>query len=571
MNRILTQTRLVALIAGFFMICLLGCKKDSVVVSTTNAVNMTDYFKNNPESFSELSKILKLTGTASFLNAYGTYTIFAPTNDAIKNYLQAQGKAAVEDLSVDELKSLLKFHLLEDSIRTSKFTDGKLSDLTMYGQYLTTGAINVAGITKITVNRQANIVTPDIRVGNGIIHAIDHVLIPASQTVAQIVESNPKYSIFTEALKATGWYDALNILPANNTNEKQAWTTVIAESNQALLDSGIHSYAELKARFSNTGNPTLATDSLNLYVAYHVLSEAKYLADIIQSGAHTTLAPQQVLTAKLDGETVLINDDEYNGKHEPGFELIRAGSDLSATNGVVHDAATHFKIKLRLPYKVDFDVASVLGLPSSIYKKATYTYTKDESMGLANVKLSTATDKLIYRYGTGQSTSKTSYNMDVLIVPMGTSGKPEWVEFRTPMLITGRYKVWVGYYVQAESSSNGGTFCEIQTLMGHESSDERKPLSNARTLNFVTKRPGMAADVEEAIGWKTYMENTSGSQSSRMVGIIDIEQTGKYWIRFKAINGSQNTNNIDLIQFIPINMDQQYPKFKPDNTPIPRP
>ena len=156
---------------------------------------------------------------------------------------------------------------------------------------------------------------------------------------------------------------------------------------------------------------------------------------------------------------------------------------------------------------------------------------------------------------------------------MSASGgsRADWIDFKNPLLIRGKEKEWIGYYVQKESCSNGGTTTEVQTLIGQEGSEERVPLANSRTLSFITKRPGSAPDVEEALGWKIYMESTSGSQSSRMVGIADIPQTGRYWIRLKAINGSQKTNNVDLIQFIPINMDQQYPKFKIDGTEIPRP
>jgi hypothetical protein len=160
---------------------------------------------------------------------------------------------------------------------------------------------------------------PNVVTGNGIIHVIDNVLTPSAYTVAKLLEQSAEYSIFTEALKETGYYDSLN--SATNTDGTQRWITLIAETNQALSDSGIVSYAALKAKYCNTGNPKNAADSLHLYVAYHILPDVKYLADIVMASSHETKVPLEVITDKLiDGKKVLINDDEYNTLSGPVHE-----------------------------------------------------------------------------------------------------------------------------------------------------------------------------------------------------------------------------------------------------------
>lgn len=573
-------TKMLLGLCSVFM-CLLACQKDTLVRGTSNAVNMTQYFKNNPDNFSELSKILERSETASFLNAYGSYTMFAPNNAAIKAYLQEKGKSNVEDIDAAEWKSFIRLHLLEDSIPTSRFTDGKLFDLTMYGQYLTTSSENSGGITKIRVNRQANIVQPNISVGNGLIHSIDHILSPATLSVAQTIEADPQYSIFTQALKETGLYEKLNILPSANPEEKKKWLTVIPETDDVLKAAGFSNYAQLKQKFSNTGNPKLTTDSLHLFLDYHILYDAKYLADIITSSAHNTLAPLEVLTSKLSGQTVLMNDDTFNGIHEQGFSLVRDKSDITATNGVVHRASAHFAIKLRSPFRVDFDVCAFPELlkNTAVYKKASYEFSIAEAAAISDVKFSGPEKQLIYRYGSGQSTSNTSHNRDVLVVPLATGGaseRAEWVEFRTPLLIKGKYKVWVGYFTQQQS--NPTTTTEVQASIGLDGTTDRSILSNGRILSFIVKRPGINKTLngvsvidtvaEEAIGFKSYMAVTTGSQVAKLMGIADLAQTGRYWLRLKAINGTQTTNNIDIIQFIPINDDQQYWRYNVDGSKI---
>src|SRR5690606_29871196 len=139
----------------------------------------------------------------------------------------------------------------------------------MYGQYLITGVDFVNGVSSYTVNRQASIVQSNVRVGNGIIHIIDRMLTPAAKTIAQEIEANSDYSVFTQAMKETGYYDLLNKVDADTSKR---WMTVIAESNQALSDSGYASYAALKAKYSQTGNPANPNDSLHMYMAYHIMN-----------------------------------------------------------------------------------------------------------------------------------------------------------------------------------------------------------------------------------------------------------------------------------------------------------
>lgn len=580
MERKLTAKLSFMLIAAMLILGLWGCIKESIQHTTSDTVNITQYLGKYPDKFSMLSKVLVISETASFLKAYGSYTFFAPTNDAISAYLKTLGKGSVDDVSAGAWKDFVRFHILADSVPTSRFTDGKLPTLTMYGQYLITLATNTNGITQIVVNRQANITQANVSVGNGIIHVIDHVLMPTALTVAQTIAANPKYTIFTQALKETTLYDSLNFVPTSNPDTTRKFLTAIAETDDVFKAAGFSSYAALKAKYSNTGNPKTATDSLHLFMDYHILYGAKYLADIITATAHNTLAPNQVLTAKLSGTTVLINDDDFNGVHEQGQVLTRDFSDVTATNGVVDDAATHFGIKVRNPYAVYYDVQTMPAIAknTAVYQQTPiYTYSANETAAFPDIKFSAATSLFAY-CGITQTVSKTSHNKDVFRVPLGTGSDPLWVEFRTPLLIRGTYKVWLAYYAQQQGSAPA---TEAAASMGIDGSVDRLPLANARTVGFATKRPGLTKSVngtsvadpdgEEAIGFKTYMASTAGAQVARLMGVVNITQTGRYWFRLTAVNGDQQYNNIDMIQFIPVGMDQQYPKFNPDGSLIPRP
>lgn len=537
-----------------------SCRKVDIVQSTTQDVNIVGYLEKYPDSFSLFRQILERTGTAAFLNAYGSYTCFAPTNSGVKTYLSKIGASSVEAADLETLKGMVKLHLLEDTLYTNSFTDGKMPVITMYGQFLITSVSNVNGVSSYLINRQANIVKSNQRVGNGIIHVIDNVLMPATKTIAQQLEANSNYSIFVQAMKETGFYTLLNTV---STDPAKKWLTVFAESNKALADSGITSYAALKARYSKTSSPANTNDSLYLYVAYHITPGLKFLGDIISVPTHETLMPQEVVSIKLIDQDILLNQDEFNGVVEKGIKITRASSDVAATNGVWHDAAAHFIAKYRKPTALYWNVSSfaeIKKLPA-YYQKGNYDFKrnteaenpiKDHYWGWGPLA---STNTLSYLYSAASSITNYAVNSDVNMLPMGLPNRPVYWEMRTPPVIKGKYKVWICYRAQKQSSSSN-MLCQVEvngTLM-------------QRTMNFTENRPtGTDAELE-AIGWKRYVENTTNVFAARQVGVIEFKTTQQQIVRITPLNGTQNNNNLDMIQFIPIDQDQILPRFRPDGS-----
>lgn len=539
-----------------------GCKKIEIVESTTEDVNIVGYLDKNIDSFSLFRQILDRTGNASFLNAYGAYTCFAPTNSGVKTYLNRIGASSVDAADLNTLKDMVRLHLLNDTLYTGSFTDGKLPVITMYGQYLVTAVANNGGVSSYIVNRQALITRSNVRVGNGVIHVLDNVLLPATKTIAQQLAEKPEYSIFVEALNATGYYSVLNTV---NPDTTQRWLTVFAESNQALLDSGFANFNALRAKYSQTGNPLLANDSLNMYVAYHISRGIKFLGDIIIIPTHTTLLPQEVVSIKLIDQNVVLNQDIFNGVLETGITLDRLKSDNAASNGVWHDAKAHFMAKYRRPTALYWDVSSfeeIMKLPA-YYKRANYNFArpteadkpiKDHYWGWGPLA---GTNTLSYLYSSSSSITNYAYNNDVNMLPMGLPNRPVWWEMRTPPIIKGRYKVWVCYRAQKQSASSN-MLCQVEV----------NGVLMQRTMNFTENRPtGTDAELE-AIGWKRYTENTTNVFASRQVGTIDFATTQQQVIRITPLNGTQNNNNLDMIHFIPVSEDQILPRFRPDGTKI---
>lgn len=540
-----------------------ACKKIEINPYTTTDVNIVGYLEKYPDSFSLFKQILDRTNTSAFLNTYGAYTVFAPTNTGVKAWLTKIGAASVQAADINKLQDMVKFHLLVDTITTSVFKDGKLPVPTMLGQFLVTGVGIKDGASSYLINRQALISKSNVKVGNGIIHVIDNVLEPATLTIAQELEAKPEYSIFVQAMKETGFYTLLNTVDPDTTKR---WMTVIAESNKALADSGITSYAALKAKYSKTGNPTNANDSLHMYMAYHILSGVKFLGDIINTTAHQTLQPQEVVSVKLKNQDVILNEAEFNGAFEKGITLNRAGSDNAATNGVWHDAKAHFTVKYRKPTAVYWDVATfpeILKMPA-YYMKQNYTWVRqsESDQPLSEIYWGwgslASTNFMDYYYNSSSSNSITgrgAYNYDAIRMPMGLPSRPIWWELVTPPIIKGKYKVWI-CYIQRKQSSGSNQLCQV-SVNGNVL---------PRTMNFTETRPSGTDAELEAIGWKQYTEGTNSVLAGRYVGTYEFTSTQRHTIRFTPLAGTQNDNYLDMIHFIPADEPQNKRRFRGDGT-----
>jgi uncharacterized surface protein with fasciclin (FAS1) repeats len=550
----------IAALLGLIMVAGLGsCKKIKYVETTSTDLNIYSYIKANPTLYSSITNIVDKSGYAGFLNAYGSYTMFVPTNDAVTLYLKDISKT-LDALTELEAKDIVKFHLLEDTLATSTFKDGKLPTITMYGQFLVTGVVNNAGVSSILVNRQGTITQPNIKTGNGLIHQIDRVLKPASKTIAELITADPRFTIFRQALVATGYYDTINTINSTVPSLRK-WYTVLAETNQALLDSGFASYTALKNRYSNTGNPLNPLDSLNIYIKYHILPEAKYLADIVSASSHVTLAPLEVLASKLDDVKVLINELTFNGIFEKGVELERSTSDVSATTGVLHTALAHFKPKIRFPTAVYWDVADfpeVRKLPA-IFRRANISFAYGT---LKDFDWDRTTNTMDYVYTT--STTINVFWGDYLSVPMGTTTRHNWIDMKTPILIKGRYKVWICYRAAKGSGTvglPGGSNMPVQVAFDG--------VDLSRPFNFTEQRPNLTDGELEALGWKKYSPSTNQLMTGKFLGIVDIPTTDRHSIRLRALpaSGTGNPSNfLDMVHFIPINDNQYLPRFNTDGT-----
>src|SRR5690242_9272351 len=86
-------------VSVIYFTCFSSCHKINIDTQTTSDLNIYPYLKSKPDQFSEWAKIVDKSGYAGYLTAYGAYTLFAPTNDAVQLYLKDVNKASVNDFT----------------------------------------------------------------------------------------------------------------------------------------------------------------------------------------------------------------------------------------------------------------------------------------------------------------------------------------------------------------------------------------------------------------------------------------------------------------------------------------
>lgn len=121
--------------------------------------------------FSTLASLLQASGLSQQLAQAGPFTIFAPTNEAFAELPAGTLEALAQEPAL--LQEILLYHVAAGEL-TSADVAASTSATTQAGSEI---AISAQGDT-VTLNGSAQVIEPDIEVGNGVIHVIDEVLLP---------------------------------------------------------------------------------------------------------------------------------------------------------------------------------------------------------------------------------------------------------------------------------------------------------------------------------------------------------------------------------------------------------
>jgi uncharacterized surface protein with fasciclin (FAS1) repeats len=124
----------------------------------------------NAGSFNTLVKAVEAVGIVDLLKSPGPYTVFAPVDEAFARLPAGALDSLLQD--IPKLKKILTYHVLFGDVRTDNLLELEEAE-TVEGSILT---IDTTHGYKVN---QAIVLEPDILTDNGVIHAIDSILMPA--------------------------------------------------------------------------------------------------------------------------------------------------------------------------------------------------------------------------------------------------------------------------------------------------------------------------------------------------------------------------------------------------------
>ncbi len=127
---------------------------------------------SSSDQFSTLVAAVSAAGLVETLQGDGPFTVFAPTNEAFAALPAGTVDNLLKPENKDQLVSILTYHVVPGNFPASSLAGQKGSLATAQG-----GSLTADGTDGVKING-ANVISPDITASNGVIHAIDKVLLP---------------------------------------------------------------------------------------------------------------------------------------------------------------------------------------------------------------------------------------------------------------------------------------------------------------------------------------------------------------------------------------------------------
>ncbi len=440
-------------------------------------------------NFTQWTKALKRTNLYNAINiSIDEFTCFVVADENIPTFIAKYNEenecdySSLEDIPTDELTELMRYHIIpRTSLRVASM-DLKLPYPTASGDYLTSvvdTATDSRSISNGIGRPNSNFVKGDIELINGLVHHIDHVLMPIATTIWDILQRDDKYSIFAAAVEESGMDEILDQKNATigDFEIDTEWTLLVV-TDEMFAENYITSIDDLKAKYS--GDPADTNSDFNRWVRYQMLEGLYGYSDIASFEAEQSFIEhypsdpyrenaklcytmlENKAIAILDRSNVLIlnPDDEVGG----AATFIREFRDIPASNGYIHEISkpldVPFLMQTQYPYVFEPTAKKEFKILSYYRSKKTVSDPEEEYRFAPDFEIpgirfkATPADVGYISYWNGQvdededQIDRFLYD-DILLFNLGSIG---WIEFDIPALPLGKYNV----YMEKWSRIGGG-------------------------------------------------------------------------------------------------------------------
>jgi uncharacterized surface protein with fasciclin (FAS1) repeats len=312
-----------------------------MVVGVTSAQdqNIVEVAVGN-EDFTTLVSLVQAAGLVDVLASPDfTWTVFAPTNDAFAKVPASVLEALGNDAAL--LTRVLTYHVTEGALDSATLLEqaaAESMEMEAVGEPTTGSQLSFTATEDGTLYVDgAKVVIADVAASNGVIHAIDRVLIPADiaaavpsilgvdgdvsgLNIAEIAVSNENFSTLVSLVSAAGLVDVL-------ASPDFTWT-VFAPTNEAFANVPEEVLTALAA------DPALLTRVLT----YHVVEGAVLSTDVIGM-SEDMMAAAESMEMEAVGEPTMGSELTFTVLSNGAIRVDDARvlvADIAASNGVIH-------------------------------------------------------------------------------------------------------------------------------------------------------------------------------------------------------------------------------------------
>ncbi len=136
------------------------------------------------ENFTTLVAAVKAADLVETLNSEGPFTVFAPTNDAFAKLPEGAVESLLKTENKGTLSAVLTYHVVAgkfmaaDVLKAIDDNNGKFEITTVNGEKLVAHLMDGKVMLNDTKGNSSTIILTDVGASNGVIHAIDQVVMP---------------------------------------------------------------------------------------------------------------------------------------------------------------------------------------------------------------------------------------------------------------------------------------------------------------------------------------------------------------------------------------------------------
>ncbi len=461
-----------AVICGAWLLMLSGCEDPfkNEVFKAYDDEPVGVWLAEQPE-FSLWVAMLRKTNLYNAMNLGSSeYTCFVADNAAVESYLKENTDyASIEEMPDDEIDFLLRYHIIRGAKLASANLMLKLALPTLTGDYLTAG-VQVDTQERYIDNGEGKspsyLVRGDVNLTNGVVHVLDRLLEPLTQSVWDLISGNPSYSIFAGAVKACGldaWLD--NTYRTIGTTTVRENKTVLVVSDEVFQSRGIGSLEDLQHYFGDE-DPADVDSDFYQYVYYHMMDKMNGYAELTTfPSGYKSMTLYGCSTIKgfsvLDAGSAI----EFNPQAgEESFRIVESRRDIPAKNGYIHEIdnlgvlpefMAHYVVEWEPTDRIEFQVVPFYRSEKGEGSEAQQYSLIDNDLEVPGIRWESVpeTKAKVWYHSEYVDGGRYLYS-DALYWDMGDIG---WLEVDIPVLPVGTYS----FTIEKSNDADNGGKCNI--------------------------------------------------------------------------------------------------------------